>query len=95
MFEMAAYPNVYLKLTTAIIRRSREAPATPQSYLRKLLSAFGSSRIAWGSNYPAIEGTLPEAVADARNTLAILPEADQDNIFWRTATELYPALAGR
>jgi predicted TIM-barrel fold metal-dependent hydrolase len=92
MWEMADWPNVYLKLTTAIIRHTHEAPATPESYLGKLLSAFGSERIAWGSNYPAIEGTLTEAVADAKSTLAILPEGDQENIFWKTAARLYPAL---
>jgi predicted TIM-barrel fold metal-dependent hydrolase len=95
MWEMADWPNVYLKLTTAIIRHTREAPATPESYLGKLLATFGSSRIAWGSNYPAIEGTLLAAVTDAKSTLAILPKEDQENIFWRTAVGLYPALADK
>jgi L-fuconolactonase len=93
LFGMSRYPNVYLKLTSAIIRRSREAPATTESFFGQLLSTFGSARIAWGSNYPAVEGTLPELVADAKATLAILPAADQENIFWRTAASLYPALA--
>lgn len=93
LFGMAQYPNVYLKLTSAIIRRSREGRATPQSFFGKLLETFGSARIAWGSNYPAVEGSLPELVADARSTLAILPAEDRENIFWRTAAALYPALA--
>jgi predicted TIM-barrel fold metal-dependent hydrolase len=95
LFSMARFPNVHLKLTSAIIRRTHEAPATPESYFAQLLATFGSNRIAWGSNYPAVEGTLPELVAMARATLAILPAADQDNIFWRTAATLYPALAER
>jgi L-fuconolactonase len=95
LFEMSKYPNVYLKLTSAIIRRSREAPATPESFFAKLLSTFGTARIAWGSNFPAVEGTLPELVADARATLSFLPAADQENIFWRTAVALYPALADK
>jgi L-fuconolactonase len=95
LFEMAMYPNVYLKLTSAIIRRSREAPATPESFFAKLLGTFGSARIAWGSNFPAVEGTLPELVADAKATLSFLPAADQENVFWRTAAALYPALADR
>jgi L-fuconolactonase len=93
LFAMAKYPNVHLKLTSAIIRRSREGLATPASYFGQLLQTFGSQRIAWGSNYPAVEGTLPELVRVARETLSILPAADQDNIFWRTAVGLYPALA--
>jgi L-fuconolactonase len=93
LFAMADYPQIYLKLTSAIIRRSCELPATPASYFSKLLASFGSARIAWGSNFPAVEGNLPELVAHAKATLAILPAADQDNIFWRTAIKLYPALA--
>jgi predicted TIM-barrel fold metal-dependent hydrolase len=93
LFEMAKYPNVYLKLTSAIIRRSRQRPATPESFFGQLLRSFGSDRIAWGSNFPAVEGTLAELVAEARATLSILPAADQENIFSRTAVSLYPALA--
>jgi predicted TIM-barrel fold metal-dependent hydrolase len=95
LFEMAAYPNVYLKLTSAIIRRSREGLATPESYFGQLLSSFGSARIAWGSNFPAAEGTLPQIVADGKATLSFLPAADQENIFWRTAVALYPVLADK
>jgi predicted TIM-barrel fold metal-dependent hydrolase len=95
LLGMAKYPNVYLKLTSAIIRRSREGLATPESFFGQLLSTFGSARIAWGSNFPAVEGTLPELVADARATLSFLPAADQENIFWRTAAALYPALADK
>lgn len=93
LFDMAQYPNVYLKLTTAIIRRSREEKATPETFFGKLMETFGSSRIAWGSNYPAVEGSMPEVVGVARDTLSILPAEDQENIFWRTAATLYPALA--
>jgi predicted TIM-barrel fold metal-dependent hydrolase len=95
LFAMAEWPNVYLKLTSAIIRRSREAPATPESFFGRLLATFGSARIAWGSNFPAVEGTLPELATEARSTLAFLPAEDRANIFSRTAMSLYPSLAGR
>ena len=93
LFALAEHPQIYLKLTTAIIRRTKEGAATPESFFGKLMEDFGSARIAWGSNYPAVEGTLAEAVADAKSTLSILSEEDQENIFWRTAASLYPALA--
>jgi L-fuconolactonase len=95
LFSMARWPNVYLKLTSAIIRRSREEPATPESFFGRLLATFGSERIAWGSNFPAVEGALPELAAEARATLSMLPEADRENIFSRTAITLYPSLANR
>jgi predicted TIM-barrel fold metal-dependent hydrolase len=93
LFEMARYPNVYLKLTSAIIHHSHEGLATPATFFGKLLGSFGSQRIAWGSNFPAVQGPLTDLVAHARATLSVLPIADQENIFWRTAAGLYPALA--
>jgi predicted TIM-barrel fold metal-dependent hydrolase len=93
LFAMAQYPNIFLKLTSAIVRHTREEHATPASFFDKLLGAFGSHRIAWGSNYPAVEGPLPDILADSKATLAILPQEDQENIFWRTAASLYPSLA--
>jgi predicted TIM-barrel fold metal-dependent hydrolase len=95
LFDMAACPSVYLKLTSAIIDRSHQGQATPESFFGELLRIFGSTRIAWGSNFPAVEGSLPELVARAKATLSILPAADQENVFWRTAVALYPALAHR
>jgi len=94
LFAMADWPNVYLKLTSAIISHTHDEPATPQSFFGSLLQRFGSARIAWGSNYPAVAGTLPDLVANSRATLSFLPAADQENIFSRTALSLYPALAG-
>lgn len=55
----------------------------------------GASRIAWGSNVPASEGTLRQILTESRRALAFLPEPDQEWIFWRTAQTLYPALADR
>jgi L-fuconolactonase len=94
LFAMAEWPNVFLKLTSAIIRHACDEPATPQSFFGLLLQRFGSARIAWGSNFPAVEGTLPELVAQSRGTLSFLPAVDLENIFSRTALSLYPSLAG-
>jgi predicted TIM-barrel fold metal-dependent hydrolase len=95
MFAMARYPNVYLKLTSAIIQRSLQGRATPESFFGRLMNEFGSTRIAWGSNFPAVEGNLPELVAEAKEILSVVSASDQENIFWKTAASLYPALAGK
>ena len=58
-----------------------------------LIKNIPSNRIAWGSNCPASAGTLKEMVTEAKSALACLPQADQDNIFAKTAQKLYPALA--
>jgi L-fuconolactonase len=94
LFGLARYPNVYLKLTPRIFAESRRSKATPETFFPRLVSEFGASRLAWGSNYPSSEGSLPELLAVAREALARLPNADQEWIFAKTAQALYPALAG-
>lgn len=94
LFAMAQYPRVYLKVTPRSFADCREGKATPESFFTRLVGAFGASRIAWGSNFPASEGSLADLLALARNSLAFLPQADRDWIFAKTAQSLYPVLAG-
>ena len=94
LFSLARYRNLHLKLSTHNVRESRGGKATPESFFGRVVAEFGAPRIAWGSNYPASEGTLEGLLAEARSALAALPSADRDWIFFRTAQSLYPALAG-
>jgi predicted TIM-barrel fold metal-dependent hydrolase len=89
LFALSAYDNLFLKLTTHNLRDSRQGAATPQSFLPKVIEAFGAMRVAWGSNYPAAEGTLGELLADARAALEGLPAEARNWIFSRTAKSLY------
>lgn len=93
LFALARFPNLFLKLSTHNVRESRLGKATPETFFRKVVDAFGAQRIAWGSNFPASSGTLTEILAEARAALASLSASDQDWIFNRTAQVLYPALA--
>jgi predicted TIM-barrel fold metal-dependent hydrolase len=92
LFGLACYPNIYLKLTPRIFAESRRGQATPETFFPRLVAAFGAQRLAWGSNYPSSEGTLPELLAVARQSLSCLPESDRAWIFAKTAQALYPAL---
>ena len=94
LFELAKYPNVYLKVTHRSFEESRNGRASPETFFARLVEEFGASRIAWGSNFPAAKQTLPELVALARNSLGFLPPQDRDWIFEKTALTLYPALKG-
>jgi predicted TIM-barrel fold metal-dependent hydrolase len=93
LFALARYPTVYLKLTQRNFTESRKGKASPETFFPKLVSAFGASRLAWGSNYPSSEGSLSELLALATSSLKGLPASDQDWIFAKTAQSLYPALA--
>ena len=51
------------------------------------------SIMIWGSNFPAAKPPLPELIEMARKALSFLRQGDQDQIFYKTALALYPALA--
>ena len=94
LFALSRHPNLFLKLTTHNVREAGKGKARPESFFARVAAEFGASRIAWGSNYPASEGSLAGLLAEARAALAPLAEAERDWIFRRTALSLYPALAG-
>jgi predicted TIM-barrel fold metal-dependent hydrolase len=94
LFDMAQYGNVYLKVTTVNIVASRQGKGSPETFFPLLVSKFGASRIAWGSNYPASEGTLKEMVAEAQSAFSALSARDREWIFAGTAASLYPMLGG-
>jgi predicted TIM-barrel fold metal-dependent hydrolase len=60
-----------------------------------VVAEFGANRLAWGSNFPASEGTLPQLLKEAKAALSCLSSADQEWIFSRTAQVLYPTLADK
>jgi L-fuconolactonase len=93
LFDIAAFPGVYLKLTNRTLAAAAAGKSQPAAFLEKLVTVFGANRIAWGSNFPAAEGTLPELLATARQVLSVLPPAQQALIFAGTAEIIYPALA--
>lgn len=90
--KLAAHPGLYLKLTHRNLEPLRAAGEAAAHFLEPVLAAFGAQRIAWGSNLPAAEQSLPELVTLARQALAWLPEADRREIFAGTARRLYADL---
>lgn len=95
LFDLAKYPNVYLKLTTLNVRASRKENGTPETFFPLLVSKFGASRIAWGSNYPSAQGSLKDMVAEAKSAFACLSRTDRDSILCGTALSLYPMFADK
>jgi len=95
VLKLADYKNLFLKLTPRTVEEAQAGKASHETFFPLLVSKFGASRIAWGSNYPASEGTLPELLKVSQTALAVLSAEDRDWIFARTALTLYPALAGK
>lgn len=93
LWRLARFPGVYLKVTERNFVGATQGEATPETFFGRLVAAFGSSRIVWGSNFPASERPLAELVALAQDMLGFLPAGEQEWIFSRTAERLYPTLA--
>ncbi|MGH8781782.1 amidohydrolase family protein [Paraburkholderia sp.] len=93
LFALAKHDNIYLKLSSVIIRQARAGDATPESFFPRVVQAFGAKRIAWGSNFPASPGSLKAILSDNMQAIEWLPDEDKEWIFNRTASQLYPALA--
>lgn len=94
LFDLAKHKNVFLKLTINNVRDVKKGKASAKTFFKRVVDEFGSARIAWGSNFPASEGTLAGLLAEARAALAGLTQAERDRIFSGTARSLYPELAG-
>jgi L-fuconolactonase len=92
LFDIASFPGVYLKLTNRTLAAAAAGKSRATDFLEKLVSVFGADRIAWGSNFPAAEGSLSDLLASARSVLSALPLAQQNMIFAGTAEIVYPAL---
>jgi L-fuconolactonase len=93
MFELAALPNIYMKLTPRIFGDVKKGQASADTFFPRVVAAFGADRLAWGSNFPTSPGTLAEILATAQAGLASLSEEDREWIFSKTAQKLYPTLA--
>ena len=93
--DLAVHPGLHLKLTHRNLERLHDVGAKASGFLDPVLAAFGANRIAWGSNLPAAEQSLPELVALAQEVLADVPEPERLEIFAGTARRLYPSLTAQ
>ena len=89
---LSRYPNIFLKLTPLNVSPANWGKATPETFFGALMEAYGANRIAWGSNFPATEGTLQEILGKAQATLGFASASDREWIFGKTALTLYPSL---
>jgi predicted TIM-barrel fold metal-dependent hydrolase len=93
LFGLAPFENIFLKLTPRIFGDVKRGEASAETFFPRLAEAFGSNRLAWGSNFPASDGKLKQNLETARQCLACLSSEDRAWIFSKTAERLYPALS--
>jgi predicted TIM-barrel fold metal-dependent hydrolase len=93
LLTLAAFPTVFLKITSVTIRRAASEPGgDPAALLARLVKGFGADHIAWGSNFPASHGSLPELRALAEDSLNTLTPGQRAEILGGTAARIYPQL---
>jgi predicted TIM-barrel fold metal-dependent hydrolase len=92
-FDLARYGQVFLKVTPINVTPKDWGKATPETFFGAVIKAFGASRIAWGSNFPATGGPLSDILTQAQAAFASASEAEREWIFGKTAQQLYPRLA--
>ena len=97
-FDLAQYPNLYLKFSTRNITEAKEGKSTVEAFFGKVVEAFGANRVMWGSNFPGTWGKGPagpyKELADlAREELKVLGEENQRWLLAETARSVYPKLA--
>ncbi|MBI5694070.1 MAG: amidohydrolase family protein [Verrucomicrobia bacterium] len=94
---VAARPHVYMKVSGLVEgtrRTSGDAPGEVEFYrptLDALWSAFGPSRLIFGSNWPVSERFAPLARVEGILLDYVRPRGQEalDRIFWRNAAEAY------
>ena len=92
-FDLAKYGQVFLKVTPVNVEPKDWGKATPASFFGAVVKAYGASRIAWGSNFPATAGPLSAILKKAQDAFSFASTDDRDWIFGKTAQALYPKLA--
>ncbi|HEY7300099.1 MAG TPA: amidohydrolase family protein [Xanthobacteraceae bacterium] len=92
-FDLARYPNVFLKVTPINVSPADWGKAAPETFFRKIIDTYGADRIAWGSNFPATNDTLSGILRKAQAAFGFASEDERAWIFGKTAQRLYPKLA--
>jgi predicted TIM-barrel fold metal-dependent hydrolase len=91
MRRLAAYPNVYVKLSGLGTFVHRASIEDVQPIVSETVSIFGAERCVWGSNFPIEKlwtsySTLVDIIREA---VSHLPLPDQRLILSETASRLY------
>lgn len=93
LFGLAAYENVFLKITPVTVQRADSEPGgDSRKLIRRLVDGFGSVRVAWGSNFPASKGGLPDLRGTVEAAISELTPEERSDILGRTAARIHPRL---
>ncbi len=95
--EMAARPNIFVKLTEVYHPRGGDGGVIVKNYeflrarLEYLFEAFGEDRVMFGTDYPNSYGvaTISEEVGLMQQFFATKTRAQQEKYFWKNSARCY------
>jgi predicted TIM-barrel fold metal-dependent hydrolase len=95
--EMAARPNIFVKLTEVYHPRGGDGGVVVKNYeflrarLEYLFQAFGEDRVMFGTDYPNSYGvaTISEEVGLMQQFYATKTRAQQEKYFWQNSSKIY------
>lgn len=93
LFALARHERIYLKISSNTFLRAEKEEGGVTGLMHALRDHFTARRMAWGSNFPATKGSLPELRAYAEKQLDGFSDNEKAEFFAGTATRIYPALA--
>lgn len=93
MRTLAAFPNVYCKLSGMVTEADWQHWTNAQlyPYMEVVLEAFGPQRLMFGSDWPVclVAASYDTVVDTTLQFVSRLSTAEQEAIWWRTATHFY------
>lgn len=91
--DLAAFPNLRLKVTTHVLRLAEKDPAGPAAFVEHLAATFGAARLAWGSDFSQThDRSYVDMVRLAQSACAGLGDSDRAHFLGGTALALWPEL---
>jgi L-fuconolactonase len=91
--QIAAFPNIYCKLSGLITEADHEnwTPADLQPYIDHVLAEFGPRRLMFGGDWPVSElaGSYTRWFETAQAAVSHLSPTEQDCIFYSNAVDFY------
>jgi predicted TIM-barrel fold metal-dependent hydrolase len=94
--ELARYEQCLLKVA-GLARLSRSSPPYQEIWpvVRAALRSFGSSRLLWGSDFPATDGADGYAASiEAIESMPFVTSTDRDRLMWETSRALWGVPTG-
>jgi predicted TIM-barrel fold metal-dependent hydrolase len=90
LFEMAAFPNVQVKVSTNALDQATKAGGDPRDFVGALAEAYGPERLQWGSDWSQThDRPYEELVAYATRAFSVIPEHARQWVEFRAARQFW------